>query len=220
MQWQQNPHFGDQDQTSHPHPLLPTVIPSIPRSFLAVSPFMPSHLTPSISCNSSVFSGWCRIMTCHVSSCLRMWYLFMCLCARVYFLHPTPPTISADHLLAAFFLHPLFVSSFSFGTLPLRDTEKTVWMSYVIAPIAVALRYHVWSQVAQRLMWRCDSLFFFFLELMDLINCLHFINQGPCFYCQSCSYRETELISFSCCCLALSRILSPIQLLLTSLWGR
>lgn len=70
---------------------------------------------------------------------------FMCVCALVYFLHPTPPTISADHLLAAFFLLPLFVSSFSFGILPLQQAEKTFFrMSYVICVrIAVAPRYHV-----------------------------------------------------------------------------
>lgn len=80
-----------------------------------------------------------QIMTCHVSSCACMWTLFICVCVCVYLLHVTPPTISADHLLAAFFLLPLFVSSFSFGTFPLQEAEKTVWMTYVIARIAVAL---------------------------------------------------------------------------------
>lgn len=86
-------------------------------------------------------------MTCHVGS-------YVCVCAAcmcIYFLHPTPPTISEDHLMAAFFPLPAFVSSFSFGTLPLQEAERTVWMSYVMARFAVVLRYHVRSQLAQRL---------------------------------------------------------------------
>lgn len=138
-------HLGDEDQTSHPHPLPSTVIPSSSDrlSFLALFSFMPSHSTPSsllqLFCLLWVMPDndlSCKLLPARVN-------LFMCLRACVYFLHPTPPTTPADHLLAAFFLLPLFVSSFSFGTLPLREAEKTVWMSYAIARIAVALRYHV-----------------------------------------------------------------------------
>lgn len=120
-----------------------------------------------------------------------------------YFLHPTPPTISADHLNccllpASSLCQFLF---FFFGSLPFQEAVKTVWISYVTARITVAPRYHVWSQLAQRLwlMWHRDSLLFFFLERMQLINCPHSIKRRPRFYCHSCSCRETELVKFSCC---------------------
>ena len=113
-----------------------------------------------------------------------------------YFLRPTPPTISADHLNrcllpASSLCQFLFFFSF-FGSLPFQEAVKTVWISYVTARITVAPRYHVWSQLAQRLrlMWHRDSLLFFFLERMQLINCPHFIKWRPRFYCHSCSCWE------------------------------
>lgn len=108
-------HLGDQDQTPPPSPPLFTAL------LLFLCPPFCSFLLHAFSLNSLLqLSRLLRVMPDNDLSCtLLCAYVnrFICVCARVYFLHPTPPTISADHLLAAFFVLPLFVSSFSFGTL-------------------------------------------------------------------------------------------------------
>lgn len=117
-----------------PFPVLSPSSSILLSSFTMLAPvsFMPSYLTLS-----SILQLFCLfwVMPDNDLSCKLLRVnanLFMCVYTCVYFLHPNPPTISADHLLTAFFLLPLFVSSFSFGTLPLQEAEKTVGMSYVI----------------------------------------------------------------------------------------
>ena len=128
-------------------------------------------------------------MTCHVRPrvCVRMCVLLPASYPTHHLCRSSQPLPSSCFLSLSV---PFFFSFF--GSLPFQEAVKTVWISYVTARITVAPRYHVWSQLAQRLrlMWHRDSLLFFFLERMQLINCPHFIKWRPRFYCHSCSCWE------------------------------
>lgn len=179
-------HLGDQDQTPHFH--HPAALLSSSSTILLCLLFSPSCLLtqlPPPSCNSSVL--W--VMPDNDLSCG-----LLCVCCM--YVHLLPASYPAHHLWRSSHGCLLPTSCLCQFLLLRNSSTARSWKDCldVLCNGAVHCGAEVPCDKSASSKTAADLTPRFFLESTVLINCLHSIKQGPCFYCHSCGCQETELI--------------------------
>lgn len=155
--------------------------------------FTPPHLTPSSLSQLFCLLRWCRIKTCHVRYC-------MCVSGSIY------APLAESVALATFFLLPL-LELFHCWTGCLDVLCNRADLRGTEVPCVKSTS----SKTTPDLTLQFSVVLLFVSRWSSLIDCIS-TNTGLA-YCHSCSCQETELISFSCCCLAVKRAICSLYIL-------